>query len=46
MMLVLFALAPLSYGLNSNRLNEADIQEGATRSSRSRRSPRSLRATR
>ena len=29
-MLVLFALAPLTYGLNSNRLNEADIQQGAT----------------
>jgi len=27
MMLVLFALAPLSYGLNSNRLNEADIRK-------------------
>ena len=30
MMLVLFALLPLSYGLNSNRLNEADIQQAAT----------------
>ena len=30
MMLVLFALAPLSYGLNSNRLTEAGIQEGMT----------------
>ncbi len=30
MMLVLFALVPLSYGLNSNRLNEADIQQAAT----------------
>ena len=30
MMLVLFALAPLSYGLNSNRLTEASIQEGMT----------------
>ena len=30
MMLVLFALAPLSYGLNSSRLNEAGIQEGMT----------------
>ena len=29
MMLVLFGLAPLSYGLNSNRLNEADIQQAA-----------------
>ena len=29
MMLVLFALAPLSYGLNSNRLTEAGIQEAA-----------------
>ncbi len=29
MMLVLFALAPLSYGLNSRRLNEADIQKAA-----------------
>ncbi len=29
LMLVLFGLAPLSYGLNSNRLNEADIQKGA-----------------
>jgi low-affinity inorganic phosphate transporter len=29
MMLVLIALAPLSYGLNSRRLNEADIQNGA-----------------
>ena len=30
MMLVLFALAPLSYGLNSSRLNEADIQKAAS----------------
>ncbi len=30
MMLVLFGLAPLSYGLNSSRLNEADIQNAAT----------------
>jgi phosphate/sulfate permease len=30
MMLVLFGLVPLSYGLNSNRLNEADIQRAAT----------------
>ena len=42
MMLVLFALAPLSYGLNSRRLNEADIQKAASDpSSRSSRSPRS-----
>ena len=30
MMLVLFALAPLSYGLNSGRLNETDIQKAAS----------------
>ena len=30
MMLVLFGLAPLSYGLNSSRLNETDIQSAAT----------------
>ena len=30
MMLVLFAMAPLSYGLNSQRLTEASIQEGMT----------------
>ena len=30
MMLVLFALAPLSYGLNSSRLNEADVQKAAS----------------
>ena len=30
MMLVLFAIAPLSYGLNSSRLNEADIQKAAS----------------
>ena len=29
MMLVLIGLAPLSYGLNSRRLNEADIQKAA-----------------
>ena len=47
MMLVLFAMAPLSYGLNSEPAERGRYPEGGQRRcSRSSRSPRSLRAIR